>query len=82
MARIYIEDGTIEIERIYEAVAERRPHAEILQMIYDVFGAKVELRPPPAGGKGCAARSSGGLRQWLIRGSRCISPPSRRLSAW
>ncbi len=46
MARIYIEDGTIEIERIYEAVAERRPNAEILQMIYDAFGAKVELPPP------------------------------------
>lgn len=41
---VMIEEGAI--ERIYEAVAERRPHAEILQMIYDVFGAKVELRPP------------------------------------
>jgi|GEM_PF-6999808 len=34
------------LERIYDAVAERRPHAEILQMIYDEFGSEWGLRPP------------------------------------
>ncbi|MFC3163102.1 hypothetical protein [Ciceribacter thiooxidans] len=41
---VTIEEGAI--ERIYEAVAERRPHAEILQMIYDAFGVEWALRPP------------------------------------
>lgn len=37
-----------EIERIYRAVADGEPRFEILQLLYDRFGAECNLRPPVA----------------------------------
>ncbi len=37
-----------EIERIYRAVADGEPRFEILQLLYDRFGAECKLRPPVA----------------------------------
>ncbi|OLP56641.1 hypothetical protein BJF92_11155 [Rhizobium rhizosphaerae] len=35
-----------DIERLYRAVAEERPHAELLHQLYDLFGTDFDLRPP------------------------------------
>lgn len=37
-----------DIERLYRAVADGEPQREIMQMIYDIFGHRCELRPPVA----------------------------------
>lgn len=42
------EVGITEIEQLYRAVADREPHREILQLVYDLFGEGYALRPPVA----------------------------------
>lgn len=37
-----------DIECLYRAVADGEPQREIMQMIYDIFGRRCELRPPVA----------------------------------
>ncbi|MBD9372076.1 hypothetical protein IB238_05460 [Rhizobium sp. ARZ01] len=35
-----------ELENLYRAIADRTPHGELLQMMYDIFGEWADLRPP------------------------------------
>lgn len=44
----FINGSQYEIERLYRAVADREPTLEILQMIFDLHGARCGLRPPVA----------------------------------
>jgi hypothetical protein len=37
-----------EIQDIYRAVADGRTREDVLSMIYDLFGASSDLRPPSA----------------------------------
>ncbi|AXV16472.1 hypothetical protein CYG48_12710 [Neorhizobium sp. SOG26] len=36
------------VERLYRAVADGEPQREIMQMIYDLFGDRCQLRSPVA----------------------------------
>lgn len=39
---------TIDVQRLYRAVADREPTVELLQMVFDMFGQRCDLRPPSA----------------------------------
>gem|GEM_PF-6149626 len=46
MGFVLDEGDSSDIARLYRAVADGEPQREIMQLIYDLFGQSLELRPP------------------------------------
>jgi hypothetical protein len=40
------EGESVDVAKLYRAVADNEPQREIMQLIYDLFGRSCQLRPP------------------------------------
>ncbi|MNV36113.1 hypothetical protein D3C71_1275780 [compost metagenome] len=69
-----------DIERLYRAVADGEPQREIMQMIYDIFGHRCELRPPRSRVELGSPMRSQECGAWLISFSASIGRSFYRLS--